>query len=67
MALRTSQRLMDIKFDAAKMLRHSIEQKFIISDLYIADIQLETEIMSGTGQVWLNHYRVDVVPIKVSL
>jgi hypothetical protein len=58
---------MDIKFDAAKMLRHSIEQKFIISDLYIADIQLETEIMSGTGQVWLNHYRVDVVPIKVSL
>ena len=57
---------MDIKFDAAKMLRHSIEQKFIISDLYIADIKLETEIMS-TGQVWLNHYRVDVVPIKVSL
>lgn len=67
LAFRTTQRLMDIKFDAAEMLRHSIEQKFITSDLYIADIQLGTEIMSGTGQVWLNHYRVDVVPIKVSL
>lgn len=61
LTFRTSQPLMQIKFDAAEMLRHGIEQKFITSDLYIADIQLGTEIMSGTGQVWLNHYQVDVV------
>lgn len=61
LAFRTKQPLMQIKFDAAQMLRHSIERKFITSDLYIADIQLGTEIMSGTGQVWLNHFLVDVV------
>ena len=60
MAFRTTQPLKQIKFDAAPMLRHGIAQKFILSDLYIADIQLGTEIMSGTGQVWLNHYQVDV-------
>jgi hypothetical protein len=43
------------------MLRHGIAQKLITPNLYIADIQLGTEIMSGTGQVWLNHYHVDVV------
>jgi hypothetical protein len=58
---------MKIKFDAAQMLAYAIEQKFITSDLYIADIQLGTEIMSGTGQVWLNHYVVDVFPTKTSL
>jgi hypothetical protein len=67
LAFRTKQPLMQIKFDAAQMLHYAIEQKFITPDLYIADIQLGTEIMSGTGQVWLNYYRVDVVPIKASL
>ena len=61
LAFRTSQPLMQIKFDAAELLRYSIEQKFIPSGLYIADIQLGTEVMSGTGQVWLNHYQVDAV------
>ena len=66
-AFRSAQPLLNIKFDAAELLRHSIENSFIPSGLYIADIQLGTEIMSGTGQVWLNHYRVDVVPIKANL
>ena len=61
LAFRTSQPLMQIKFDAAELLRFSIEQQFIPSGLYIADIQLGTEVMSGTGQVWLNHYQVDAV------
>ena len=64
LAFRTTEPLMQIKFDAAEMLRHGIEQKLITSDLYIADIQLGTKIMSGTGQVWLNHYQVDVVSIN---
>lgn len=67
LAFRTRQPLMQIKFDAAPMLRYAIEQKFIDSDLYIADIQLGTEIMSGTGQVWLNHYSVDVAPSNANL
>jgi hypothetical protein len=61
LAFRTEQPLMKIKFDAAEMLHHSIQQKFITSGLYIADIQLGTDIMSGTGQVWLNHFQVDIV------
>jgi len=61
LAFRTNEPMVRIKFDAAKMLHYAIEQKFIVTDLYIADIQLGTEIMSGTGQVWLNHYQVDVV------
>jgi hypothetical protein len=64
LAFRTTQPLMQIKFDAAEMLRHAVEQKLITSGLYIADIQLGTEIMSGTGQVWLNHYQVDMVSTK---
>lgn len=66
LAFRTAQPQMKIKFDAAQMLRYAIEQNFIPSDLYIADIQLGTEIMSGTGQVWLNHYSVDVVEAETN-
>lgn len=67
LAFRTQQPFTQIKFDAADMLRHAIEQKFIAPNLYIADIQLGTEIMSGTGQVWLNHYSVEVVSVNDSL
>jgi hypothetical protein len=62
LAFRTKQQLLEVKFDAAEMLRHAVEQKFITSGLYIADIQLGTEVMSGTGQVWMNHYQVDMEP-----
>jgi hypothetical protein len=61
LAFRSTKPLMKIKFDAAELLRYAIEQKHIKSNLYIADIQLGTEIMSGTGQVWLDHYTVDLV------
>jgi hypothetical protein len=61
LAFRSTQPLTSIKFDAAELLRHGIEQKLITSNLYIADIQLGTEVMSGTGQVWLNHYTVDII------
>lgn len=67
LAFRTRQPLMQINFDAAPLLLYAIEQKFINADLYIADIQLGTEIMSGTGQVWLNHYSVDVIPSNTNL
>jgi hypothetical protein len=61
LAFRATESKFAIKFDAAKMLSYSIESKLIPADLNIADIQLGTEIMSGTGQVWLNQYQVDVV------
>lgn len=60
LAFRSLQSLKQVKFDAVEMLLHGVEQKLISPDLYIADIQLGTEIMSGTGQVWVNHYQVDV-------
>jgi hypothetical protein len=66
LAFRALQPLMQIKFDAAQMLRHSVERQLIPSDLYIADIQLGTEVMSGTGQVWLNFYQVNVVSATAS-
>lgn len=43
-----------------EMLRHAISQKLIADNLFIADIQFGTEVHSGTGQAWLNHYQVDI-------
>ncbi|MDN4501988.1 glycoside hydrolase family 12 [Alteromonadaceae bacterium BrNp21-10] len=47
-------------FDIAELLRYSIEQQLIPEGLYIADIQLGNEVMSGTGQAWLKHFSVDI-------
>lgn len=60
LAFRAVEPALDTKFNAAAMLRYAIEQKYIQPNLFIADIQLGTEVMSGTGQVWLNRYQVDV-------
>lgn len=58
LAFRSSQPLMEAKYDGAKLLHYAVNQSYIPANLYIADIQLGTEIMSGTGQVWLEHFDV---------
>ncbi len=44
---------------ALKLLEHAIDSDFISDNLYIADIELGNEIMSGSGNAWVKKFTVD--------
>lgn len=46
------------RIDILKLLQHAIEQKLITPDLYVADIELGNEIMSGSGITWIKSFNV---------
>lgn len=66
LAFRATENTLKAQFDIGQLLRYSINKNLIKPNLYIADIQLGTEIMSGTGQAWLNRYELSpTVKIQV--
>ncbi|WP_353413911.1 hypothetical protein [Arenicella sp. 4NH20-0111] len=46
-------------FCALKLLERAIDSDFISDDIYIADIELGNEIMSGSGNAWVKKFTVD--------
>ncbi len=48
------------KFDVIKFTNYAVEQKILPKDFYIADIELGTEIKSGSGLVWVKQFDVSV-------
>jgi hypothetical protein len=58
LAFRTKENYAKVTLDISEMLKYSRSNNFIDSSLYIADIQLGNEVMSGTGYTWINKYRV---------
>lgn len=46
-------------FNALELIQYAIEKDIIKNELYISDIELGTEIMSGTGNAWVNSFNVD--------
>ncbi|PCK01008.1 MAG: glycoside hydrolase family 12 [Alteromonadaceae bacterium] len=57
-AFRTKENALKIKYDAAELIAYSIEKGLISKDLYIADIHLGNEVMSGQGDAWLKKFDV---------
>jgi hypothetical protein len=45
------------EFDVMKLTRYAVEQRILPAKFYIADIELGTEIMSGSGQAWVKQFK----------
>ena len=48
------------KFDVMSFTNYAIEQQILPADFYISDIELGTEIMSGSGLAWVKQFNVVV-------
>lgn len=48
------------EYDALELLQFAINKGFLPPELYVADIELGTEIMSGSGLAWVIDFRVDI-------
>jgi hypothetical protein len=45
---------------ARELLRYALKEQLLPEDLFIADIELGNEVMSGSGQTWVKAFEVDV-------
>lgn len=59
-AFRAKKQQLTLEYDAAEMIAYARENNLFDKDLYIADIQLGNEIMSGNGETWLKRFSVTV-------
>ncbi len=48
------------EYDALELLQFATNKGFLPPELYVADIELGTEIMSGSGLAWVIDFRVDI-------
>lgn len=48
------------QYDALELLQFAINNDLLPAGLFIADIELGTEIMSGSGLAWVIDFRVDI-------
>lgn len=58
LAFRSKENTTSVSFDMAEMLKFSVQNGYLKTNLYIADIQLGNEVMSGAGATWLKNYQV---------
>ena len=61
LSFQSSQSYSNLKFDALKLLTYAIEDGIIPESLYIADVQLGTQIINGTGQLWIERFQIEPV------
>lgn len=47
-------------FDVIDFINYAVKQKILPRRFYIADVELGTEIMSGSGLAWVKKFRVSV-------
>ncbi len=55
---RSTQQLMSAQIDLLHLLKYAAEQNLITTDLYVADIELGNEVMSGAGLTWVKSFNV---------
>ena len=48
------------KFDVIHLTNYAIEKNILPRKFYISDIELGTEIMSGSGLVWIKQFKVSI-------
>lgn len=48
------------RYDAMKLIDDAVRRGFVSPDLYIADVELGNEIVSGSGRTWLKRFAVTI-------
>lgn len=56
---RSTRNSMSANIDMLKLLDYAVEQQFITADIYVSDIELGNEIMSGSGITWIKSFGVN--------
>ena len=51
-------------FDVAKLTACAVEKGILPKQFYYADVELGTEIMSGSGLAWVKDFKVEIEPAK---
>lgn len=49
-----------MEYDAGKIIAHALAENFLTPELYIADVELGNEIMSGSGITWIRSFSVNL-------
>lgn len=57
---RAKSKSLKAKFDVINFINYAVEHQVLPNIFYIADIELGTEIMSGTGLLWVKQFNVTV-------
>lgn len=55
---RAKKQSLKAKFDVIDFINYAIEHQIVPDVFYIADIELGTELMSGSGLLWVNKFNV---------
>ncbi|TVZ40899.1 glycosyl hydrolase family 12 [Alteromonadaceae bacterium 2753L.S.0a.02] len=59
-AFRSKSNRFSADYDATAMINFAVERGYLKRNLYIADIQLGNEVMSGTGETWVDKFAVSI-------
>lgn len=62
LTFRANKHSLKAEIDIKKLLDYAVAEKIISTDLYVADIELGNEIMSGAGVTWVHSFRVALEP-----
>jgi len=57
---RSKENSMSANIDLMELLGHAVEQQLISADLYVSNLELGNEIMSGSGITWVKSFSVTV-------
>lgn len=57
---KSEQSFLKADIDALEMLKYAINEKLITADLFIADVELGNEVMSGSGMTWIKEFNVQI-------
>ncbi|WP_416307370.1 GH12 family glycosyl hydrolase domain-containing protein [Neptunicella sp. SCSIO 80796] len=60
LTFRAKKRALASKFDVIPLVQYAVEHQLLPQTFYIADIELGTEIMSGSGLVWLKSFDISI-------
>lgn len=60
LSFRSLESALTAEYDALELLQFAIHQNYLPDGLYLADIELGTEIRSGSGLAWVDDFRVDI-------
>ncbi|MGN6210461.1 GH12 family glycosyl hydrolase domain-containing protein [Asticcacaulis sp.] len=51
-------------YDVAKLTEYAVGKGILPKQFYYADVELGTEIMSGSGLAWVKDFKVEIEPVR---
>ncbi len=60
LSFRARRSSLSAEYDALELLQFAINNDLLPTGLFIADIELGTEIMSGSGLAWVEEFRINI-------